>query len=378
MTNSISCDQCDAIFESNYRLFKHKSNQHGPTVAIINKTLKRSPKSAPLNAHPQKYIKVGDEPASLRGRRPRSTEPLTDVREQPADVREHLPDVREQSRESSVDSVENSANFRGKSKRSRRITDSSVDSVENSSNFKGKSKRTRRITDSSSERGVKRSRDSNSEESYKKYRRIQQRGFKRLLPDQNRGPAKYRRIANDSEINHHGNYGNLIKKLKSEIAKWKRLYKSTNRKMNQLETDCMDKIKVLKQQLIELEEMDDDYELNAISKAVINNVTIGDFNKIRSLMSNGQLGTVLRSNKLILALQKLFLGLSYGVIPITSPQRVALSTEDRDLIRNLENGNIDNVRSFISTNKDSFERIFNVIDASIKLVTKSYAKYGGD
>ena len=164
--------------------------------------------------------------------------------------------------------------------------------------------------------------------------------------------------------------------FKNDGEKWKKRYKMENRRYILLKEECDAKINELDQQLKELKEFEGDYELNTISKAVINSVTIDDLNKIRNLISNNQLPVVLRTRKYLLALRKLFLGLSYGIVPITAPQRVALSDNERAMVRQLENANADQVAAYIKHNKDAFLRLFSIISGSIKLVTKSYLSYG--
>ena len=60
---AVACDQCDKIFEHNYKLYKHKVEEHGPVTGLITKTLKRpvQPHSGRYK-HVRKYRKtIGDE-----------------------------------------------------------------------------------------------------------------------------------------------------------------------------------------------------------------------------------------------------------------------------------------------------------------------------
>ena len=69
-------------------------------------------------------------------------------------------------------------------------------------------------------------------------------------------------------------------------------------------------------------------------------------------------------------------GLTYGVIPITAPQRIALSQDERNLVKQLENANTEDVRRYIRLHEKSFLKLFSVINDSIKLVSKTYMQYG--
>ena len=220
-------------------------------------------------------------------------------------------------------------------------------------------------------RGSKRRLSTDDESEPAKYRKIDKRGIKRshMSNDEER-MGKIRRIEPDSKRS------DLIGKLKREISKWKRLYHNLHRKKKRLEDECKEKIELLENQLEDLKEFDGDYELNRFSDAVLNSVTIEEFNKIRDLIANNRLSQVLRSRKLLTALQKLFLGLSYGIIPITAPQRIALSEDEKKMVRTLENASTDEVKSHIQANQNSFMKLFSVLDLSIKLITQTYARYG--
>ena len=164
--------------------------------------------------------------------------------------------------------------------------------------------------------------------------------------------------------------------LQQKIKYWKRLYQTEARKYKNLDKECKEKISELSAQLKEIKELDGDYELNPLSKSVINSVTIEDLNKIKMLLANNQMYIILRSRKYLRALQKLFVGLMYGIIPVTVSQRIALTGNERMMVKELENASIDRVKTYISSNREAFLNLFSVIDDSIKLVTKTYKRFG--
>jgi hypothetical protein len=168
----------------------------------------------------------------------------------------------------------------------------------------------------------------------------------------------------------------LIDRLKKEIEKWRRLYRREITRNKNLQKEYDEKIVYLDGQLKELKEFDGDYELTNISKAIMNSVTIEDFNRIRELISQNGINSVLRSRKYLISLQKLFLGLSYGIVPITTSQRVALSHDEKELVKKLENASADQLRNHIKNNKQTFLKLFSVISDSIKFVVKAYNRYG--
>ena len=93
--------------------------------------------------------------------------------------------------------------------------------------------------------------------------------------------------------------------------------------------DTKAKMNVLKRQLQEFEEFDGDKELDGLSRVIFNGVKIKEFNKIRGLINENKISQLLRGRKNIITLQKLFLGLIYEIIPITNPQRVALTNDEK-------------------------------------------------
>ena len=232
--------------------------------------------------------------------------------------------------------------------------------------------------------GVKRVRQSSSEDHPEKRRRIRdqtpdsepQTGpttslRKRVRDDDSSDETLFRKIPRLESCEDE------LKRLEGDIKVWRRRYKNTSNRFAHFKDEKEEQIKTLEEQLKELEEVDGDYELNAISQSVINSVTIQDFNRIRTLIKNNQIGNVLRNRKLTVSLAKLFRGLCYGIIPITTSQRIALTEEDKQLIKSLKNASPTTIQAKIKQKRAEFVRLFSVIDESIKLVTKSYAKYGG-
>ena len=108
---------------------------------------------------------------------------------------------------------------------------------------------------------------------------------------------------------------------------------------------------------------------------IFNGVTIEELNKIRGLVSENKITQLLRWRKNIITLQKQFLGLIYGIIPITNPQRVALTDGEKNMVRSRENATIEEVKLYIQKNSNTIRTLFSTINDSIKLVTDSYQKY---
>ena len=163
--------------------------------------------------------------------------------------------------------------------------------------------------------------------------------------------------------------------MKTDVVVWRNKYNASNKKLNQRNLNCKAKINVLKRQLQEFEEFDGDEELHGLSKVIFNGVTIQELNKIRGLVSENKITQLLRGRKNIITLQKQFLGLIYGIIPITNPQRVALTDGEKNMVRSRENATIEEVKLYIQKNSNTIRTLFSTINDSIKLVTDSYQKY---
>eukprot|EP00116_Pleurobrachia_bachei_P005092 sb/3465354/ len=127
-------------------------------------------------------------------------------------------------------------------------------------------------------------------------------------------------------------------------------------------------VELLQKQREEFETNFNDPKFNAFSAAIINSVTVRDFLRIKDLIAQNKFDEVLRSKKLLTSLQKLFIGMRYGVVPIVVPQRNLLTNADRDIIRGLENVSLERVKSTIGENKEVFAHIFSVIADTINFL----------
>ena len=65
-----------------------------------------------------------------------------------------------------------------------------------------------------------------------------------------------------------------------------------------------------------------------------------------------------------------------GVIPLSNPQNLAFSKNQRSFMINLQNEGLDNMRDLIIENADDFFEVFQILDMSLKLVIKAFNKYG--
>ena len=146
-------------------------------------------------------------------------------------------------------------------------------------------------------------------------------------------------------------------------TKFERLYKNKLRDCQRINQESQKKIKILNDQLKELKINFDDPKFNAFSNHVVNSETVNDYFRICERVSEGQVTTL--TKKLLTSFQKLIVGLSYGVVPITVSQRLHLTSEDRNFIAKIEDLPLAKVKSLVLKNRKSFVNIVEVLRESI-------------
>ena len=146
-------------------------------------------------------------------------------------------------------------------------------------------------------------------------------------------------------------------------TKFERLYKNKLRDCQRISKESQKKIKILNDQLKELKINFDDPKFNAFSNHIVNSETVNDYFRICELVSGGQVATV--SKKLLTSFQKLIVGLSYGVVPITVTQRLHLTSEDRNFIAKIEDLPLAKLKKLVLKHRKSFVNIVDVLRQSI-------------
>ena len=371
----LSCNLCDSTFESNFELYKHKSETHGPALGVVI----QGKQPAGDNDNKAKYAELLDGENDVRGvKRIRK-----DGVEPPKKYRKVVPDDVPTQSHASDDDEELPIPKRGRNEirgSKRRRGDADYDDIPLSKRRhiekRGRKRYNYSREDIPSPKRLRRyESDSSDEESSASSGVGEKRNRYESDDDDEFSKSKRRKIDNDHH--HVAPRNSLTNKMKKEIQKWKRLYESEKRRYKKLNDECEEQMKNYDKQLSELKEFGQgDYELDTISRSVINSVSVEDYMRIRDLISKNKLSSVLRSRKYLLALRKIFMGLTYGIIPVTTPQRIALSAEEKEMVGKLETATADQIRAFIKQNKSSFLKLFSVINDSIKLVIKSFSRYG--
>ena len=156
--------------------------------------------------------------------------------------------------------------------------------------------------------------------------------------------------------------------LKKELSSQKNFYEEKTKEME----DFYDKTTVmLKEKINSMEE--DKASFKPLSDAIFNCITIEEIFKIKTLLKQHKIEQVIEKH--LDTLQKLFLSLSYGVIPICQPQRDIISDFQKNLIEKIETSPPDQVEKLVSNNRMEIIKIFSIIEQSIQLATDSYKKF---
>jgi hypothetical protein len=117
-------------------------------------------------------------------------------------------------------------------------------------------------------------------------------------------------------------------------------------------------------------------EMTPLDKALNNSVTIDEINEIRHLINTDNLEAILMDDDKLSIIQKIISGMVEGVIPISNPQELAFSDDQKSFMKDLQNVGLDNIRELITDNVDNFYEVFQILDMSLKLVVKAFNKYG--
>ena len=267
----LQCNQCNERFTTNFALYRHKVEKHSPVIGIVTKS---ESKVSPVSEDPTRLKRLRDDSDVgnfKKYRRVQESDEKVNGKKRPHEEDSNTPskvrkiEIRGQKRK--LPPVDFSA------KRSR---------VETSG--------TKRYHSSDSERtskyrhispnGIKRARSESEESATCKRPHVEKRGKKRYrsYSSSDEEGSKFRRVEEEEVRKERLS---LVERLKKEIDKWRRMYQRESNRNKNLQKECDDKLKYLDDQLKEMKEFDGDYELNSLTKAVINSVTVEDFNQIR-------------------------------------------------------------------------------------------------
>ena len=164
-----------------------------------------------------------------------------------------------------------------------------------------------------------------------------------------------------------GKIRNLNKKLENLAQENRRLQKTLDIELEQKE--------LLTKQLGQVKNGDFD-GITAVEKALMNSVTIEQINDIRKLVKLGYIERILEDEDKLLVIQRIMTGMLEGVIPISNPQEMAFTSKQRKFMHLLERVGVSEVKDTITENVQEFYEVFEILDISLKMITKAFNQYG--
>ena len=117
-------------------------------------------------------------------------------------------------------------------------------------------------------------------------------------------------------------------------------------------------------------------EMTPLDRALMNSVTIEQINDIRHYLKAGDIDPILNDDNKLLIIQRILAGMSEGIIPISNPQNLIFTKSHKSFMSTLKTIGLDEAKDYIEQNIQEFLEIFEILDMSLKLVTKAFNKYG--
>ena len=118
------------------------------------------------------------------------------------------------------------------------------------------------------------------------------------------------------------------------------------------------------------------HEITPLDKALNNSVAIDEINDIRYLIKSRRIDPILNDENKLITIQHIVSGMLEGVIPISNPQNLAFTKKQKSFMKTLETIGLDKAKDYIEENIQEFLEIFEILDMSLKLVTKAFNRYG--
>ena len=156
--------------------------------------------------------------------------------------------------------------------------------------------------------------------------------------------------------------------LKKELDEHKENHQG---KINEIENHYQNQLKLLQEKIKSMEENKASFK--PLSDAIFNCITIEEIFKIKKLVRNREFDELIKNH--LDTLQKLFLSLSFGVIPICQPQRDVLTENQKKLIEKIETSAPSKARKLIIQNRSEIVAIFDIIDQSLELAAVTYDRF---
>ena len=356
-----TCEFCDENFPNITELYKHKYKMHQHSIVLHNhkKAQSTKPMGEYRNDPPKVEYKNSMDAVEYRNNLPKVEYKETAVK-------------RKRDLDSDSDDIYTAKRFRDDSDSEYRATGLEVVPYVKPRKKKPKTKRKFIKAKSDGESDLENKR-------IEKYRAKIERVYKDGLSDQK---EKY-----EDKMSKREDELDLIKKqceehianrekefiekqndLKKDLEEHKENYQGI---MSEMEDHYQNQIKILNEKIKATEENDASFK--PLSDAIFNCITIEEIFKIKKLVRNREFEELIKNH--LDTLQKLFLSLSYGVIPICQPQRDVMSDSQKNLIKKIETSTPSKAKTIIMQNRSDIVNIFDIIDQSLELATVAYDRF---
>ena len=153
----------------------------------------------------------------------------------------------------------------------------------------------------------------------------------------------------------------------------KNLKDECDRRINDMEQEHNKRIKELNDYINEMREEDNEH-FNSLSKAIFNCISMEEIFEIRRLIQDHKYNEVLRNH--VGTIQKIFMGLSQGIIPICNAQRTGISDKQRELIDAVQGSSSSTAKNLLKDKRSEVTNLFSIINDSLKLIRNTYNQYG--
>ena len=155
---------------------------------------------------------------------------------------------------------------------------------------------------------------------------------------------------------------------KKEIEKLKKKTKMT---LKNTKNKMKNKISLYRK--LEALENEDEPGFKPIEDAIFNEPIMAEIIKIEKLASKYKFDEIIENH--LETLQKMIMALSYGVIPLTKPQRSEITDFQRKLVEGIEISDDEEAGNLIRANVQELANFFAIIEDSLKLTRKSFHKF---
>ena len=118
---------------------------------------------------------------------------------------------------------------------------------------------------------------------------------------------------------------------------------------------------------------EDQLFITELEKIIFSEPVMSDILKIEKLVNKYNFEEIITYHSK--TIQYLFIAVSYGVVPVTRPQKTEITDSQRELVYEIQNIELEKLDNVIMENRQELVNLFSIIEDSIKLARKSFHKF---